>query len=323
MVLGTAPASATDPACPAGKAAVTEQHYLINGTTATDTLQGVLMPGDHLKVTFTVADGCTQAEVSLASYRAPDADFANNKTQQELSDSDTGFFNAGVHTLEVDVATCFFQTDFAVGHVIQELGRPEYYGPRLIDSADGGTTCVESSPSPSPTGSVEATSSPSAPSSDAPTSSPTQEVHGVSNELPAAGQGGTDVATGLAAFLLVMTGIAVLSETRRRGILSMALANPRSPAPTSGGGGAVPASAPEPPADQAAAETIAAEPVADEAPVEAMAPVAAPMKVEIVEAERAEDIDPMGRGRQVAIVGMGLLVAGIAVAVLARRRGGS
>ena len=259
LLVGAVPAFAANngaPVCPDGKNAVTGFHDLFNNTTASPGLQGV-QPGDHVKVTFTVAPGCTEVEVSLASYRAPNDDFANNKTQQVLSDSATGFFDAGEHSLEIDVANCFFQADFAVGHVIQDLGRPEYYGPRLIDSATGGTTCVESSPSPSPTGSIEASSSPSVPASDAPTSSPTQGVRAATNVLPAAGSG-TDLATGLVALLMVLTGIAVLAETRRRGILSMAVVAPRTPGPTGGGASAKPVAQPTTVADPVVAEAVAA-----------------------------------------------------------------
>jgi hypothetical protein len=306
LLVGTAPAMAAEaPACPEGKAAVTGFQVLVNGTVSQPGLNP-LAPGDHVKVTFTVADGCSQVEVSLASYQAPDGDFANNKTSQTLSDSDTGFFDAGEHSLEVDVATCFHQTDFAVGAVIQDLGRPEYYGPRLIDSATGGTGCVETSPSPSPTGSVEATSSPTVPpTGDA---SPTSGVHGATTgDLPAAGRG-TELATGLVAGLMVLTGIAVLAETRRRSMLAMAVSSPRSPAPRGG-----------------AAAPIQARP----APVAAVAEVApalepAPLKVEVVEAARAEDIEPEdSRGRQLAIAGLTLALAAVGLGVLLRRRGSS
>jgi hypothetical protein len=314
LLLGVAPAMAAttgEGTCPEGTAAVTGYSVLVNGTTTQPGLNP-LQPGDHVKVTFTVAENCSEVEVSLASYQAPDSDFANNKTSQTLSDSDTGFFNAGEHSLEVDVATCFHQTDFAVGAVIQELGRPEYYGPRLIDSATGGEGCVQESPSPSPTGSVEATSSPSTPVTDG--VSPTASVKGVSAELPVAGRS-SDLATALVALLMVLTGIAVLAETRRRGMLSMAVQTPRGPAPT--GGAAVP---PAPVVE----EEPATEPVAEVAPdPKAEAPVSgAPLKVEVVEAARIEDIEADGgRGRQVAIAGVALLLAAVGLAILLRKRG--
>ena len=93
------------PTCPAGKAAVTSYSYVatgLDGTTRNLTqLRGNTDAGDIITVTFTVAPGCEDVQVSFASYRAAEGSWPTY--DQSLYKSSTGFFDAGTHTLTVEV----------------------------------------------------------------------------------------------------------------------------------------------------------------------------------------------------------------------------
>ncbi|MEA2646271.1 MAG: hypothetical protein QOE92_1354 [Chloroflexota bacterium] len=167
--------------CPAADQMIVSHSFLINGTTELDDISGKLNPGDHVKAIFTLAAGCSNQQLSLISYKAPSATFDENTAdQQTVFDSDTGFFNAGEGSLEVDVPGCFFQVDFVRGPVIEHLGNGHFYGDMKIDWDNGGTeTCEEVQPSPSssptPEGSPSPESSPSPEGSPSPESSPSPE----------------------------------------------------------------------------------------------------------------------------------------------------
>jgi hypothetical protein len=99
--------------CPAGDAAMT-QHELE-------------VVGGHANATFTIAAGCADLQLSLASY---DKD-------GKLVDSDTGVFGAGDHELTVDVPSCGDEVDFVWGTVLPELGHganPYAEDDRLIEA---------------------------------------------------------------------------------------------------------------------------------------------------------------------------------------------
>lgn len=105
------------PTCPAGDAAMT-QHDL-------DVADG------HGTAVFTIAAGCADLPLSLASY----------DNQGKLVDSDTGSFGAGEHELTVDVPACGYEVDFVRGTVLPQLGtgaNPYAKEGRLIDADDAG-----------------------------------------------------------------------------------------------------------------------------------------------------------------------------------------
>jgi hypothetical protein len=111
---------------------------------------GITIAGGMATVTFTVAEGCSNVELSLVSYSAPSGTF-NEQTasQQVLYRSDTNTFDAGVHTLTVAVPSCYYQVDFVYGAPIQQLGPAgtnNFYGKqgRLIQALNGGSACQES-----------------------------------------------------------------------------------------------------------------------------------------------------------------------------------
>jgi hypothetical protein len=201
-------------ACPTGPDAIQSYSFSVNGHPASD-LWGI-HPGDHVLVNFTIAPNCTDVQVSFASYSVPPGGF-DLKTLQVLFSHDTGKFSSGEHALALAIdIPCSWQVDLAVGPVIEHLGKPDYYGPRLRVGYQGSGTCV--SPSPSPTESIEASSS-----ATADVHSLTSEPSGVSGVLaasvtnPNTGRS-VDIATGILALFMVLGGFALVAETRRRGI---------------------------------------------------------------------------------------------------------
>lgn len=131
--------------CPDGKLAVTDWEYLANGEREFDDLRNNVNESDHLKVTFDIGRGCNDMEVTFASYKAPDGDYdEGNRNNQELFDYDTGFFDPGEHTMEIDVPPCFFQVDFATGPVVFEFDETHNYNGRLLDfDFDGENACID------------------------------------------------------------------------------------------------------------------------------------------------------------------------------------
>ncbi|MEA3137784.1 MAG: hypothetical protein QOC71_2065, partial [Thermoplasmata archaeon] len=135
------------PQCPAGAARMTSLSYRLNGDTPVGDLGGNVHAGDLVRVDFTIAAPCQDIQLSLVSYMAPGPTFdADTAHLQVVHDSDTGFFDAGDHSMDVTIPPCFFQVDFVFGPVIEHLGpagTDNFYGAqgRLIDGDNGGVSC--------------------------------------------------------------------------------------------------------------------------------------------------------------------------------------
>jgi hypothetical protein len=65
-------------------------------------LGGNLVGGEHIVVNFTIKPGCTNEEISFASYQRP-ANSPLPRDQQVLYSSATGFFSTGPGSLTIDV----------------------------------------------------------------------------------------------------------------------------------------------------------------------------------------------------------------------------
>jgi hypothetical protein len=220
-VLVAVPASATAPDC-TSTAAIASFSYTVNGhpvtdlNLQTDPAKPSVHAGDLVVAHFTIAQGCENVTVTFATYSRPGG--TTDVTQQVLSDHQTGTFSAGDHTLQATLP-CSWQADLAMGEVINKFDANTFYGDRLKDSGWGTEQCV----TPSPTSSIEASSTPN-PSSPTPTgginssatpSEPGQSVLGASVTNPNTGSG-SQAFGGFVAILMVLTGIAVLAEMRRR-----------------------------------------------------------------------------------------------------------
>lgn len=98
--------------------------YLINGCKWVYDLRGNTNEGDNVEVYFYIDDHINEpVQLSLVSYTAPNPYFdASEAHQQEVFDSDTGFFGPGWHKLEVDIPDCNYQIDFICGPVIDQFG---------------------------------------------------------------------------------------------------------------------------------------------------------------------------------------------------------
>ena len=93
---------------------------------------------NQVTATFTIAPGCKNIQISLASYQALTPTFS---LPQLLFSSQTGFFDeGGPYTLTVKVPQCYFQWDLVVGPVIENLTNDNLYGSRKIEWQNGGTT---------------------------------------------------------------------------------------------------------------------------------------------------------------------------------------
>ena len=112
-------------------------------------LRGSTQQGETVTATFTVPSG-DYDQLSLVSYVAPQSYFsASSAYLQQVSQSVTGVFGPGTHTLgPVTIPSSDYQIDFVCGTVISQLGLSpsDFYSAqnRLID-ADNGGTCVPSS----------------------------------------------------------------------------------------------------------------------------------------------------------------------------------
>ncbi len=94
---------------------VTNISYLINGCKVVTDLRGNTNQGDIVQVTFTVTSGAP-VTLSLVSYTAPDPYFdANDASQQQIFEVDTGTFGPGTYTLTVHLPHSFYQVDFVCG----------------------------------------------------------------------------------------------------------------------------------------------------------------------------------------------------------------
>ncbi len=131
---------------------VVDYSYTINGVSGFKTLEGNLKHGDTVKVDFTVADGCKDVQLSLASYDAPDGVFSKDTAvKQVLFDSKTGKVGAGKGSLKIVLPDCFYQVDFVRGEVLTKLGpatSDNFYEGRLIDAGNGGEKCVTTKETP-------------------------------------------------------------------------------------------------------------------------------------------------------------------------------
>ena len=131
---------AEDPTCFWDSRDLSNITYLINGTSYA-TLLGNVHSGDTVKVTFTLGEGCDD-QFSLAAYKAASGTYVESEvSSQTLSDSATGHFGGGVHTLTVTIPSCFYQVDFVRGAVLNTLTPGAYANAgRLLAHDNGGTT---------------------------------------------------------------------------------------------------------------------------------------------------------------------------------------
>jgi uncharacterized protein (DUF2141 family) len=124
--------------------AVSNVHFIINGTTTVNDLRGNVHQGDMVQAVFTVRAGHT-AQVSLVSYSATGPTFdAATASQDTVFDSDSATFGPGTYALTVHVPNWFFQVNLVLGPVIDQFG-PQgsniFYTPqgRLLSADNGGT----------------------------------------------------------------------------------------------------------------------------------------------------------------------------------------
>jgi uncharacterized repeat protein (TIGR01451 family) len=90
--------------------------------------------------TFTIAPGCSDVPVSLASYGSTSTAFA---LPQTMFDSATGLFDAGgPYVLTAAVPPCWYQVDLVRGPVIATLTASDLYLERKIAFANGGAACT-------------------------------------------------------------------------------------------------------------------------------------------------------------------------------------
>ena len=114
----------------------------------------IVVTGDRAKVTFGIAAGCKDVELTLVSYKAPGPTFDERTAdQQTVHDYKTQLFSAGSnYQLEVAVPNCYYQIDFVYGKHIVKLGpagSSNFYGKqgRLIRAGNGGTAaCAQAQP---------------------------------------------------------------------------------------------------------------------------------------------------------------------------------
>ncbi len=121
--------------CPSGNAAIVNPTLsVVQGGTAT--------------ATFKIAQYCSNVQVNLASYDAPQFDFG---LPQTLIDYDPKPLNGptrysynsnATYTLHTTVSSCFFQVDLVRGAVIPDLTSSLLYGDRKLKWQNGGTKCV-------------------------------------------------------------------------------------------------------------------------------------------------------------------------------------
>jgi Prealbumin-like fold domain len=128
--------------CPEGGNALVGFHYTVNGEVTTY-LDLDLIPNlegaTPLKVFFEIAEGCEDIELSLDSNTASGPTFETSIPQGDF-DSDTGLFDAGNNTMEVNVPDCFYQVDFVFGGLLtaEQINTGTLYGDRKIDWRNGG-----------------------------------------------------------------------------------------------------------------------------------------------------------------------------------------
>ena len=194
-VAGSAAATATPmPACPTDGKRITSYNYVVtrnnNQVTLSPPLSGKLLSSDTgIKVVFTIAAGCTNVQISFASYKMPQKTYDANQ-KQELYSSATGSFSAGKHELSIRLPPCYYQVDFVSGSVLSYVGPPSsYYGSRLIDAAHSGNpTCATPTKTPTrtPTNTPTntATNTPTNTATNTPTNTPTDTPTNTATNTP-------------------------------------------------------------------------------------------------------------------------------------------
>lgn len=132
--------------CPAGIAAIRNVEIQLNNATLATGLAGQVRQGDHVRAKITLADGCSNVEVTLASYMAAAPFFTwENARSQVLFDDRTVLMATNETILDVDVPLCMYSIDLAIGPLLPTLGPAttnNFYSRqgRLLDSDNGGTT---------------------------------------------------------------------------------------------------------------------------------------------------------------------------------------
>jgi hypothetical protein len=158
---------------------------------------------------FTVAPGCEDVEISLVSYMAPSAQFSRETAHlQVLFDSVTELLDAGEHTLEVDVADCFWQVDLVFGRPLMRLGLPNNFYKdqgRRIDGPYGGSGVCPTPTTSTPTSQIATGTTISAASTTPPSTI---------SALPFTGRAAVPLL--VAGLLLIMAGTALLRRAAAR-----------------------------------------------------------------------------------------------------------
>lgn len=132
--------------CPPGNAEIRSIQYQVNNATLVPKLASHIRESDHVKAVVTLADGCSNVQVTLASYRVISPVFSwVNASSDVLHGSVTTTISSGQASLEIDVPPCVFGIDIARGSVIATPGpasSDNYYSrqARLLDSDRGGVT---------------------------------------------------------------------------------------------------------------------------------------------------------------------------------------
>jgi hypothetical protein len=117
----SSPSSDTSP-CGPGAASLTDVHLSEDSGT--------------IAATFTVASGCDETTVSLATYSMLAE--PGSKFPQTLYDSVTQTLDAGSYTLTVHLPSCFWQADLVTGSVLPYIDANHLYGERVAAAAKGG-----------------------------------------------------------------------------------------------------------------------------------------------------------------------------------------
>jgi hypothetical protein len=102
----------------------------------------IAIEGLMARASFSIAEGCSGIEVSLATYTAPAPTIAY---PQHLFSSDhqpaappQKFSAGGPYTLTAPIPACFWQVDLALGQVIELLTTDHLYGSKTIAFRNGG-----------------------------------------------------------------------------------------------------------------------------------------------------------------------------------------
>lgn len=105
--------------------------------------------GDTVTAQFTVAPGCGQTTVSLASYSMVSKP---QEYPQTLFDSVTRTVDPGTYTLSVQLPDCYWQADLVTGSVLQVVGPGSLYGVRKAVAKTGGQSLCQTTTATTGTG---------------------------------------------------------------------------------------------------------------------------------------------------------------------------